>query len=83
MSDGSIDTVVENWGHEDLVKKYIDGQKTVVDAGKTGNEGLIGWFVPQWMADKYPDITGLEEPQQVRRHVQDVGVRGQGSAARR
>ena len=57
MSDGSIDTVVENWGHEDLVKKYIDGQKTVVDAGKTGNEGLIGWFVPQWMADKYPDIT--------------------------
>jgi len=57
MSDGSIDTVVENWGHEDLVKKYIDGQKTVLDAGKTGNEGLIGWFVPQWMADKYPDIT--------------------------
>jgi glycine betaine/proline transport system substrate-binding protein len=49
--------VVENWGHEDLVKKYIDGQKTVLDAGKTGNEGLIGWFVPQWMADKYPDIT--------------------------
>jgi glycine betaine/proline transport system substrate-binding protein len=22
----------------------------------TGNEGIIGWFVPQWMADKYPDI---------------------------
>jgi glycine betaine/proline transport system substrate-binding protein len=57
MSSGTIDTILENWGHEDLVKKYIDGQKTVVDAGKTGNEGLIGWFVPQWMADKYPDIT--------------------------
>jgi len=57
MSDGSIDTIVENWGHPDLVKKYIDQQKTVQDAGLTGNEGLIGWFVPQWMADKYPDIT--------------------------
>jgi glycine betaine/proline transport system substrate-binding protein len=56
MASGSIDTVVENWGHDDLVKKYIDEQKSVVDAGVTGNEGLIGWFVPQWMADKYPDI---------------------------
>jgi glycine betaine/proline transport system substrate-binding protein len=57
MASGTIDTVVENWGHPDLVKKYIDNQKVVVDAGLTGNEGLIGWFVPQWMADKYPDIT--------------------------
>jgi glycine betaine/proline transport system substrate-binding protein len=57
MASGEIDTIVENWGHPDLVKKYIDQQKSVVDAGPTGNEGLIGWFVPQWMADKYPDIT--------------------------
>jgi glycine betaine/proline transport system substrate-binding protein len=57
MASGDIDTIVENWGHDDLVKKYIDGQGSVEDAGKTGNEGLIGWFVPQWMADKYPDIT--------------------------
>ncbi len=57
MADGSIDTIVENWGHPDLVKKYIDEQGTVEDAGLTGNEGLIGWFVPQLMADEYPDIT--------------------------
>jgi glycine betaine/proline transport system substrate-binding protein len=57
MSDGSIDTIVENWGHPDLVKKYIDGQGTVVDAGLTGNDGIIGWYVPPWMAEKYPDIT--------------------------
>ena len=57
MASGSIDTIVENWGHPDLVKKYIDTQKSVEDAGPTGGEGLIGWFVPQWMADKYPDIT--------------------------
>jgi glycine betaine/proline transport system substrate-binding protein len=57
MANGSIDTIVENWGHADLVKKYIDQQKTVKDAGLTGGEGLIGWFVPQWMTQKYPDIT--------------------------
>src|SRR4051794_22253511 len=57
MASGSIDTIVENWGHPDLVKKYIDEQKSVEDAGLTGGEGLIGWFVPQWMTEKYPDIT--------------------------
>jgi glycine betaine/proline transport system substrate-binding protein len=57
MANGSIDTVLENWGHDDLVKKYIDQQKTVEDAGMTGNQGIIGWYVPPWMAQKYPDIT--------------------------
>jgi glycine betaine/proline transport system substrate-binding protein len=57
MADGSIDTIVENWGHPDLVSKYIDDQKSVEDAGLTGNDGIIGWYVPPWMAEKYPDIT--------------------------
>jgi glycine betaine/proline transport system substrate-binding protein len=57
MAGGSIDTIVENWGHPDLVKKYIDDQGTVEDAGLTGNEGIIGWYVPPWMVEKYPDIT--------------------------
>ncbi|HEY2880386.1 ABC transporter substrate-binding protein, partial [Nocardioides sp.] len=57
MSSGTIDTILENWGHADLVKKYITDQKTVEDAGMTGNEGIIGWYVPPWMAQKYPDIT--------------------------
>jgi glycine betaine/proline transport system substrate-binding protein len=57
MASGSIDTIVENWGHPDLVKKYIDQQKSVEDAGPTGGKGIIGWYVPPWMAEKYPDIT--------------------------
>jgi len=56
MANGTIDTVVENWGHTDLVKKYITEGKTVQDAGPTGNDGIIGWYVPPWMAQKYPDI---------------------------
>jgi glycine betaine/proline transport system substrate-binding protein len=57
MANGTIDTVLENWGHADLVKKYITGQHVVKDAGLTGNQGIIGWYVPPWMAAKYPDIT--------------------------
>jgi glycine betaine/proline transport system substrate-binding protein len=57
MANGTIDTIVENWGHADLVKKYIDQQKTVENAGLTGSQGIIGWYVPPWMAQKYPDIT--------------------------
>jgi len=53
---GEVDVVLENWGHEDLVKKYIDGDKSAVDVGPTGNEGVIGWYVPPWMAAKYQDI---------------------------
>ena len=54
---GTVDVVIENWGHEDLVKKYIDGNKTAVDAGPNGNKGLIGWYIPPWLAKAHPDIT--------------------------
>jgi glycine betaine/proline transport system substrate-binding protein len=54
---GEVDVVVENWGHDDLKKTYITDKKVAVEVGPTGNKGTIGWYVPQWMADKYPDIT--------------------------
>jgi glycine betaine/proline transport system substrate-binding protein len=57
MGSGEVDTVIENWGHPDLKKKYIQGDHTALEAGSTGNKGVIGWFVPPWMAKKYPDIT--------------------------
>ncbi len=57
FGSGEVDAVVENWGHEDLKKKYIEGQKTAVEAGSTGVKGVIGWYVPPWMPKKYPDIT--------------------------
>ncbi|HWJ53760.1 MAG TPA: ABC transporter substrate-binding protein [Propionibacteriaceae bacterium] len=57
MGNGEVDTVIENWGHPDLVQKYIDEQKTAADAGPNGNIGIIGWYVPPWMAQQYPDIT--------------------------
>ena len=54
---GEIDAVVENWDHPDLKKKYITDQKVALEAGPTGGTGRIGWWVPPWMAQKYPDIT--------------------------
>jgi glycine betaine/proline transport system substrate-binding protein len=54
---GEVDVILENWGHEDLKKTYIEQKKTAVEVGSTGNKGVIGWYVPQWLADKYPDIT--------------------------
>jgi glycine betaine/proline transport system substrate-binding protein len=54
---GEVDAVLENWGHEDLKNKYVQGQQTAVELGPTGNIGVIGWWVPPWMVEKYPDIT--------------------------
>ncbi|MFY0405952.1 ABC transporter substrate-binding protein [Solicola sp. PLA-1-18] len=52
-----VDVVIEDWGHPDLEKKYIEGAKTAIDGGPNGNVGQIGWYVPPWLAEKYPDIT--------------------------
>ena len=50
-------SILENWGHPDLEKLYFTDKKVAEDAGPNGVTGIIGWYVPQWMVDKYPDIT--------------------------
>ncbi|MEV0617935.1 ABC transporter substrate-binding protein [Nonomuraea sp. NPDC050404] len=54
---GDVDVIIENWGHPDLKKQFIEEKKTAQVAGSTGNKGVIGWYIPKWMADKHPDIT--------------------------
>ena len=54
---GEIDVIIENWSHPALEKSYIEEKKVAVDAGETGNLGIIGWYVPGWMAEEHPDIT--------------------------
>ena len=53
---GEVDVILENWGHPDLEKKYIVETKKATDAGPNGVTGIIGWYVPHWMVEKYPDI---------------------------
>ena len=60
MSAGTVDVVIENWGHEDLKKKYIEQQGSVVDVGPNGNIGVIGWYVPPWLAEENPEVLDWE-----------------------
>ena len=54
---GEVDVILENWGHPELEKHYIQDTKLATDAGPNGVTGIIGWYVPAWMIDKYPDLT--------------------------
>jgi len=54
MEAGSADVIVEDWGGGRW-QDWID-RGAIVDAGSNGNVGLIGMYVPAWMADEYPDI---------------------------
>ena len=55
MEAGSVDLILEDWGGGRW-KEWVD-RGSVVEVGPNGQEGLIGMYVPKWMADKYPDIT--------------------------
>ena len=69
---GDVDVILENWGHDDLVKTYITDQKAAVDLGLTGNEGVIGWFVPKFYADLHPDIlTADKDPKVLNKYAAD------------
>lgn len=57
LAAGEIDAILENWGHDDLKKQYIDDERVAVEHGLTGNKGIIGWYVPPWLAERYPGIT--------------------------
>ncbi len=57
FESGTVDAIVENWGHADLIKTYVTDKGVAVAAGSTGIDGIIGWYVPPWMVTKYPDIT--------------------------
>ncbi len=59
---GQVDVVIEDWGHPDLEKKFFEGtgDGSATDFGPTGNVGVIGWYVPAWLAEEHPDILEWE-----------------------
>jgi glycine betaine/proline transport system substrate-binding protein len=56
MADGKVDAVLEDWQHTDEYEQYIDKAGTVVQGGPLGVEGHIGWFIPQYVMDEYPEF---------------------------
>ncbi|MEU2880297.1 ABC transporter substrate-binding protein [Streptomyces sp. NPDC007070] len=57
LSQGRVDALLEDWGHPDQEKRYVEDKKTIADAGELGVTGHIGWFVPTYLAEQHPGIT--------------------------
>ncbi|MFJ3821405.1 ABC transporter substrate-binding protein [Streptomyces nodosus] len=57
LSQGRVDAILEDWGHPDQEKRYVDDKRTIVRGGGLGVTGHIGWYVPTYLAEQHPDIT--------------------------
>ncbi|MFE7317309.1 ABC transporter substrate-binding protein [Streptomyces sp. NPDC057555] len=57
LSQGRVDAILEDWGHPDQEKRYVQDKKTITDGGDNGVTGHIGWWVPKYWADAHPDVT--------------------------
>ncbi len=59
---GEVDIVIEDWGHPDLEDKFFaeKGDGSAMDAGLLGAEGIIGWYVPPWLAEEHPEVLDWE-----------------------
>ncbi|MFH8285672.1 ABC transporter substrate-binding protein [Streptomyces antibioticus] len=57
LSQGRVDAILEDWGHPDQEKRYVDDKKTIARGGGLGVTGHIGWYVPTYFAKQHPDVT--------------------------
>ncbi|MCE4943162.1 MULTISPECIES: ABC transporter substrate-binding protein [Streptomyces] len=57
LSQGRVDAILEDWGHPDQEKRYVQDKKTITAGGGNGVTGHIGWWVPKYWADAHPDVT--------------------------
>ncbi len=62
LSSGQLDATLEVWpsGHAKDYKKYIQGNNGVVDGGKLGVVGQIGWWIPTYMLTDHPELATWE-----------------------
>ncbi|MCC6221903.1 MAG: glycine/betaine ABC transporter substrate-binding protein [Thermoleophilia bacterium] len=63
LAAGDLDVTLEVWpsGHAEDYAKYIENPSGgVVDGGLLGVVGNIGWFVPTYLLDQYPELATWE-----------------------
>jgi glycine betaine/proline transport system substrate-binding protein len=62
LDSGDYDAVLEIWpsGHADNYATYIDDLGTVEDLGALGAIGQIGWFIPTYLLEDYPELATWE-----------------------
>lgn len=68
IAAGDIHASLEVWpsGHADAVAEYIEEQEVVEYGGLLGPVGKIGWYIPAYLLDEYPQLAtweGLAEPE--------------------
>ena len=58
LSTGDLDATLEVWpsGHADDYKNYIANDNGVVDGGKLGATGQIGWWFPTYLLQDHPEL---------------------------
>jgi glycine betaine/proline transport system substrate-binding protein len=55
LGSGDGDVILEEWSHQaELEAAEADG--TAVDLGSMGAVGIIGWYVPGWLAEEHPEV---------------------------
>lgn len=59
---GEVDVIIEDWGHPALEDQFFEekGDGSAMDFGPNGNVGIIGWFVPPWLAEEHPEVLNWE-----------------------
>ncbi|MGQ0670042.1 MAG: ABC transporter substrate-binding protein [Actinomycetota bacterium] len=62
LAGGDLDATLEVWpsGHAEDYATYIEGGGGVVDGGKLGVIGNIGWFIPTYLLDEHPELATWE-----------------------
>lgn len=59
LESGDGDVILEEWSHAEELQKGID-EGYAVDLGSPGNVGIIGWYVPGWLAEENPEVLDWE-----------------------
>lgn len=82
LASGDIHASLEIWpsGHRENIQNYIENSKTVENGGNLGPVGKIGWFIPKYLQDEYPELgnwEGFKDPQNVALFATNRGGKGQ------
>ena len=54
MADGKIDVVLEDW--QNFPGTPYEKNKSVVNLGGNGITGVIGWYIPRYLLQQYPQF---------------------------
>ncbi|MFE9838081.1 ABC transporter substrate-binding protein [Streptomyces sp. NPDC005551] len=79
LSQGRVDAILEDWGHPEQEKRYVDDKKTITRGGDLGVTGHIGWYVPAYFAEQHPDVTNWKNLNKYadRLRTAESGAKGQ------